>query len=474
MSNTAAFPEPETDLSPEKVSKIGLGQLVAFCIPLATLAYVWTGPHVWYVAPLFIAPMAIFQWIDTRPHVERRQPLDSMPPWPFELLVYALTALHFFILWLLCEMFREQAVFSLDMVMVFVLVGGNSGFSIITAHELIHRRNQTQQLLGRAVLCSVMYEHFYTEHLRGHHSRVGTPEDGATARFGETYRAFWRRTVPTQFKSAWRLEARRLGDENMRLIDPRMLGNRVLHGLVVEWGVAFAVLAWFGHVAFIAYLLQAFVAVRALEAVNYFEHWGLRRTGRRVRPQDSWDTHSWFTYHGLIGLSRHADHHAHPTRPYQQLRVWDDAPLLPIGYVGLVDMVIARNAEFRELATQELERRKLGPFADDAPDFPEPEPERGLFTWLETQVRKLPAAARAPAVIAALLVIASTGVAYEAGPALGFGRALLYSGSVAAVFAAVFASQRLVDLRVQNVWISWGAAFAALPVLGLLVSPLIS
>ena len=471
----ASIPAPEhvSSLAPSEVSEIWLGHLASFCIPLTALAYVWTGPHTWYLAPLFMVPVAIFQWLDTRPLVERSQPLEDLPAWPFDLLVYALTALHFFILWLLCDMFRQQTVFSLDMVMVFLLVGGNSGFSIITAHELIHRKGHTEQLLGRALLCSVMYEHFYTEHLRGHHNRIGTPEDGATARFGETYRAFWRRTVPTQFRSAWRLEATRLGDENMRLLDPRMLRNRIIHGLAIEWGVAFAVLAYFGLVAFFAYLLQAFVAVRALEAVNYFEHWGLRRTGRRVRLEDSWDTHSWFTYYGLIGLSRHADHHAHPTQPYQQLRVWEEAPILPVGYVALVDMVIARNDEFRALATEELERRKLGPFADDAPDFPEPESERGLFTWLETQVKKLPARLRTPAVIAAVLVVASTGLALEAGAAIGFAHALLYTGTVASVFAAVFATQHLVERRVQNGWISWGAAFAVLPVLGLLVSPLI-
>lgn len=459
MTSLSADREHVAGLAASEVWKLWVGHLASFCLPLTVLGYVWTGPHVWYLAPLFMLPTGIIQWLDTRGRVEQRQPREALPAWPFDLLVYALTALHFLILWLLCDMFREQAVFSLDMLMVFVLVGGASGFSIVTAHELIHRRSPRDQLLGRLLLCSVMYEHFYTEHLRGHHSRVGTPEDGATARFGETYRSFWRRTVPQQFKSAWRLEAKRLGDENM--------------SLVVEWALALAVLAYFGHAAFIAYLLQAFAAIRALEAVNYFEHWGLRRTGRRVQPQDSWDTHSQFTYYGLIGLSRHADHHAYPMRPYQQLRVCDEAPLLPVGYIALVDMVIGRNAEFRALATQELERRRLGPFAPDAPDFPEPEPERGPVTWLETQVGRLPASLRAPTVIAALWIIVSTGLVFEAGPALGFGSALLYSGGVGAVFAAVFATRYLVESRVHNGWISWGAAFAVLPVLGLLVSELI-
>jgi alkane 1-monooxygenase len=247
-----------------------------------------------------------------------------------------------------------------------LLVGGSSGYSgIVVAHELIHRQERGMQWLGRALLCTVMYEHFYTEHLRGHHVRVGTPEDPATARFGESFTRFYLRTVPAQFRSAWRLEARRLGDEAMPLLDRRQLRNRVLHGVVAEWSLAFAILALCGAAAFAAFLLQAVFASRALEVVNYFEHWGLVRSTRRVRPVDSWDTHSRFTYYALTGLTRHADHHAYASRPYQQLRVQDEAPVLPRGYIAMFPLVLARNREFQRQMTEELRRRKLGPFAEE-------------------------------------------------------------------------------------------------------------
>jgi alkane 1-monooxygenase len=243
----------------------------------------------------------------------------------------------------------------------------NSGYSgIVVAHELIHRREAHMRLLGRVLMCSVLYEHFYTEHIRGHHLRVGTPEDPATARFGETFHQFFRRTVPGQFRSAWRLETKRLGDEAMTLADPRQLGNRVLHGLVVGWSAALAILVLLGPGAFVFHLLQSLSAVRLLEAVNYFEHWGLTRQGKRVTPIDSWDTDSWFTLYTLVGLSRHADHHAWSARPYPQLRYWPDSPKLPSGYFGMVEMALFRNTEFRARMTEELRRRKLGPFAEEA------------------------------------------------------------------------------------------------------------
>jgi len=467
MATAEILLETVPEMAPSEVSEIWLGHLMSLLIPLTSLAFVWTGPHAWYNALLFVAPLAIFAWMDTRPRYERRQPVETLPEWPFDLLVYVLVAIHFAILVGLIRLFTEQSFFSLDTVMIFLLVGANSGFSIITAHELIHRRELSRRLLGRLLLCTVLYEHFYTEHLRGHHLRVGTPEDPATARFGEPYPAFWRRTVPDQFRSAWRLEATRLGDPDMPLLNRRTLSNRVLHGIVVGWSIAFAVFHFFGPVSFLAYLLQAFVAVRLLEAVNYFEHWGLERRGDRIRPSDSWDTHSWFTYYGLIGLSRHADHHARPSRPYQQLRVREEAPLLPVGYVALVDMVIARNAEFMALATEELRARRLGPFApesrvDSEPQAP-PEPRsRVQVYWggLSPRLRW--------GIVASLAVLGiSFGSVLEAGGGADFQQTLIRNVSIVGIVVVLLGVRSWIDAKVENGWISWGCGFGLLLVVGL-------
>jgi len=246
-----------------------------------------------------------------------------------------------------------------------LIVGSSSGYSgIVVAHELIHRPSRGWQTLGRLLLCTVMYEHFYTEHVRGHHVRIGTLEDPATARFGESFKQFYVRTVPAQFRSAWRLETTRLGDPDMKWYDPRILKSRVLHGIVAECGIACALYAFFGPAALVLHLMQAWWATRALEVVNYFEHWGLSRAGKRVMPMHSWDTHSRFTYFALTGLSRHADHHAFASRPYEQLRVWQESPKLPSGYLGMFPLVLVRNKRFQRLMTEELRRKRLGPFAE--------------------------------------------------------------------------------------------------------------
>ncbi|HLK10254.1 MAG TPA: fatty acid desaturase [Candidatus Binatia bacterium] len=365
MTTTAATapPAPARVLLPER-ARIWAWHLLCFVLPLATLAFLLTAPHSAGLALPWLLVLVGSVVADVSSAPERRQPVQTLPGWPFDSVLYALVALQVANVALGVRMIAQQGFWRADTLVAWLLVGVNSGYSgIVVAHELIHRAERHRQLLGRLLLCTVLYEHFFTEHLRGHHARVGTPDDPATARFGETNVAFLRRTVPAQLRSAWRLEAKRLGDERMRWWDSRLLRSRVVHGLAVEWSAALAILVVLGPGAFAFYLLQAGLAVRLLETVNYLEHWGLTRAGRRVGLVDSWDTDSRFTLYTLVGLSRHADHHAHAARPYQQLRFVAESPKLPFGYFGTVVLAIFRNDRFRALMTAELRRRRLGPFA---------------------------------------------------------------------------------------------------------------
>jgi alkane 1-monooxygenase len=250
-----------------------------------------------------------------------------------------------------------------------VVSGTTAGYSgIVLGHELVHRRNRAEYFLGRVMLAFVCYEHFATEHVRGHHPRLGTADDPATARYGEALQDFVRRTIPAQFKSAWKLEKIRLGDAHMKWTDPRMLRHRVLQGVVAEVAIVLAYLAVFGPIAMVFFIVQSRSAVVLLETVNYIEHWGITRATRTVTPVDSWDTDNWFTLHTLVGLSRHADHHAQASRPYQQLRYFEESPKMPYGYYGTILLAMFWNSRYQELAKAELERRGLGPFRAKATD----------------------------------------------------------------------------------------------------------
>lgn len=327
---------------------------LAWFLPLTVLAYGLSAPHAPGTVAAFVAVLIAAIGLDAVAGPDRRAPAD-LPRWPFDLSLPGLALLHLCNLGLLLRMALLQ-VGPGDLLAGVVLTGASSGYTaIVLAHELIHRPARGHRLLGRLLLSTVLYEHFFTEHLRGHHLRVATPEDPATARYDERFWPFFRRTVPGQLTSAWALEARRTG--------PRWWRSRVLHGLLVGWGGLFTIGLLLGPVAALTWAGQAFIGVLLLEAVNYIEHWGLSRQGGRVRTVDSWDAESWFTCFALVGLSRHADHHAHPARPYPELRAFPDSPKLPWGYFATVIATLFANDLVRARLRAELERKGLGPFA---------------------------------------------------------------------------------------------------------------
>ena len=218
-------------------------------------------------------------------------------------------------------------------------VGVLGGVGINTAHEMGHKKDALERWLSKVTLAQTGYGHFFIEHNRGHHVRVATPEDPASARMGETLWAFLPRSVWGSLRSSWKLEAQR-----MRRIgkSPFNIRNDVLNAWlmsVVLWGVLLAVFGW-ALIPFV--VIQAVFGFSLLEAVNYLEHYGLLRqknsNGRyeRCTPQHSWNSDHIVTNVFLYHLQRHSDHHANPTRRYQTLRSFDGAPNLPSGYASMI------------------------------------------------------------------------------------------------------------------------------------------
>ncbi|MCB9679667.1 MAG: fatty acid desaturase [Alphaproteobacteria bacterium] len=337
--------------------------LLAFFIPVAVLTYLATGPHSPWFAAFATAVVFVPIALDALSPAERRDPDHRVPPGVWNGVLWALTALHLAIVAAL-PFYVVRAHSAVDVLVAVWLVGNASAQGIVLGHELVHRPQPVYRLAGRALMAGVLYEHFYTEHVRGHHKRVGTAEDPATAAYGERFWPFFARTVPAQLRSAWALETKRLKAGG--LVDRRHIHNRVLHGLIVGWGVAALVLVALGPLAFAAYVGQAFFAVLMLEGVNFMEHWGLVRSGKRVQVIDSWDSESGLTYYMLIGLARHGDHHAHAARPYQDLRLFAETPKMPWGYLATAYCAVFADFLLIPRLDAELKRCRLGPYRDEA------------------------------------------------------------------------------------------------------------
>jgi alkane 1-monooxygenase len=224
-------------------------------------------------------------------------------------------------------------------------VTGVLGINI--AHELIHKDTALERGLGQFLMAQVCYGHWVTEHLFGHHKRVSTMEDPATSRMGESFYAFWFRSIKGGWESAWELERKRLGGFAWT---PK---NGILQLGMVSFLGALASYKYFGKRALALFLGQSAVAVSMLEIINYIEHYGLRR---EKLPQGGYEavkvTHSWnadasFTNAYLFKLQRHSDHHANAGRRYQILRSFEQSPQMPTGYAGMMTLALFPPLWFR-------------------------------------------------------------------------------------------------------------------------------
>jgi alkane 1-monooxygenase len=218
------------------------------------------------------------------------------------------------------------------------------GIGIANAHELGHKREAVETWWARAVLSFTGYGHFMVEHNRGHHVRVATPEDPASARLGESFYRFWPRSTFGGMRSGWKLEADRL---RLRGKSPFSLRNDVLNAWLMTPVLFGAFALAYGPGILVLLVGQAIWGFTLLEVVNYVEHYGLLRQrvsdgGRyeAINHRHSWNSNALMTNVFLLHLQRHSDHHAYPLRRYHVLRSFADSPQLPAGYATMIVLAL--------------------------------------------------------------------------------------------------------------------------------------
>ena len=229
----------------------------------------------------------------------------------------------------------------LEQVGVIFSVGISSDvLGLSAAHELAHRINEKSELtLSKILYCTVLYTHFGLEHVVGHHRRVATPEDPATARLGESVYAFLPRSVFGGYNSAWEFEAGRMKQQNQPVWSIR---NPMVVALLAQTAVTVLIAVVFGGIGVFYFLAQSFIAIFLVEIANYVVHYGLLRKEiapgkyEPVQPWHSWNSSNWLSNHFLFNIQRHSDHHYKPGRRYQTLRHYDEVPQLPTGYAGMI------------------------------------------------------------------------------------------------------------------------------------------
>ncbi|MDM1249398.1 alkane 1-monooxygenase [Acinetobacter sp. R933-2] len=238
-----------------------------------------------------------------------------------------------------CYLTSRKTTSFVDKILLGISMGAINGIAVNTAHELSHKSNRIDHILSHLALVPTGYNHFRVEHPYGHHKRAATPEDPASSKMGETFYEFLPRTVVGSFKSAIEIEKTRLKRKGLAFWSKE---NELLQGWGMSAGFHASMLKLFGTSTLPYLLTQSAYGISLFEIINYIEHYGLLRqkdeNGKyeRTMPEHSWNNNNIVTNLFLYQLQRHSDHHAYPTRPFQALRHFDEAPELPSGYASML------------------------------------------------------------------------------------------------------------------------------------------
>jgi alkane 1-monooxygenase len=336
-----------------------LSYLVCFILPISTFLFLSHGSYSIYQTLLWTLPFCAVLVLDGLNIKSTWLADKGYQGFFYDGILYALFLLQLINIALMLHFvsqlhWQTQAdvlVSIVNLIAVRFLVATSSGTSgIVVAHELIHRPQVHMRLMGRLLLCTVCYEHFDITHKRGHHQNLCLLDDIATARLGENFKTYWRRVYFGYLRYAWQSEQKRLSYAPAMA---KFLQNQVLRGLLFEGVLLVLIAAVFGWLAVLMFIYQAIAAVRILEAVNYFQHWGL--CDGRFGNSYGWVSSSWLTRHILMGLSYHIGHHEDEGKRFFEISYSDAGPKLPYGYFVMNLWIKLDNASYQKMALHELQ-----------------------------------------------------------------------------------------------------------------------
>lgn len=279
-----------------------------------------------------------------RPRVLVLRRLNDIPVYGSALLLVVLAVAF---AWMLGELAELTALEGVTAGAALAVAGAACAYCLclstagaVVAHELIHRLESRHDLwLGDLVSAQMFDPSDPVEHVWGHHLHVGTWNDPSTARRGESFWAFLRRSVPGTLATALAHERQRFAAAGaLRWI----AGHRVLRcvGLMAGFAVLFAALG--GVIGVILFLLAGVVTRLLAELIKYMAHYGLvRDEASALAGRHSWNAPQVSNAVVLLNSTWHSEHHVHGDLPHWRLRAPKDVPMVPYstGLMALAALV---------------------------------------------------------------------------------------------------------------------------------------
>lgn len=201
----------------------------------------------------------------------------------------------------------------------------------VVAHELMHRREPLDRLMGRSLTILIGYPHLREEH-EYHHANVGDAfgRGGAAPINTSVYRYMVEQTWYGLVNAIHGVAIPEARHNSQLLIQP--LTNLLLY---LGWcGVGAAVGGW---KAAIFLCLLSVACILVVEAVNYIQHYGLARgPNQPIDVHLSWEAPCWIANAATLNINYHGMHHVDEWLAFYDLERSEGAPAYPSGYVTML------------------------------------------------------------------------------------------------------------------------------------------
>ncbi|MEP6747935.1 MAG: alkane 1-monooxygenase [Bacteroidota bacterium] len=256
--------------------------------------------------------------------------------------------LVFLFIWSLTRLSHIGFYESCVLAMATGTVNGVIGFTL--AHEFIHRHTMPEKISGFLLLLVNNYLHYDVEHTGGHHVYACTPKDPHTARWGESFYIFLPRAIAGTYINAWEIQLTYLKRKGYAFFSLR---NKMLVYTGAQLLLYGVLVIFLGTKGIIFFFVQSSTAIFLLHMINYLQHYGLARkeiTGgkfEKIAEHHSWNSGYAQQAFNLFQLENHADHHMHPSHPYEELKHHHESPQLPGGYTTMICLALIPPLWFR-------------------------------------------------------------------------------------------------------------------------------
>lgn len=203
----------------------------------------------------------------------------------------------------------------------FVSVSFFASLAQANGHELVHKKETHHKFVGAIPYFLCCYSHFGPEHVKGHHRFIATDDDPVSTDKGFSFYQHIVKAVVGTHITSWNREIERINRHNQSDKPGKqhwLLNNAMTFYFCLHVGLWIFVYQFAGMGGINFQIRYTCAGLFWAEAINYIEHYGLRRkkVDGEYEAVDGWA--SWNAPASTLAakIQRHSDHHTHAYRPY--------------------------------------------------------------------------------------------------------------------------------------------------------------